>query len=132
VVDTKPLLKGFGATADVAGQIATDKAVNSRRQSKGATAAGAAAQIAAGLTEQSAEEAGIRQGGVNIQDGELIRDHNMASGTPSRVPHNLGRVPFGALAIYTSSSSTAILCDVLHEDYVEFNTVSGTYSLWVF
>ena len=32
MADTKPLLKGFGALADVASQIATDKAVNSRRQ----------------------------------------------------------------------------------------------------
>jgi hypothetical protein len=31
MVDTKALLKGFGAASDVAGQIATDKAVNARR-----------------------------------------------------------------------------------------------------
>ena len=32
MVDPKPLLKAFGAGADVIGQIATDKAINGRRQ----------------------------------------------------------------------------------------------------
>lgn len=135
--DPTPLLKTFGAAADVAGQIATDKAINGRRQSKGETDADAELQIAAGLAEKSAADAAELAGGVSLQDGQLIEEHNMAdtpdgAGTEGRVYHNLGRMPYGGFAIYTSSGSAAILCDVLHEEYVEFNGQSGTYSVWIF
>lgn len=135
--DPTPLLKGFGAAADVAGQIATDKAINGRRNSKSATDAAAAAQIAAGLADKSAEYAAELAGGVRLQDGQLIENHDMSdepdgAGTAGRVYHNLGRMPYGGFAIYTSGNGAAILCKTLHEEYVEFNTQSNTYSVWIF
>jgi len=128
--DPTPLLKGFGAAADVAGQIATDKAINGRRRSKGETATDAAGQIAAGLAERSAEEAAELAGGVRLQDGQLIEDWDMATPPTGRVPHNLGRIPFGGFVV--KGTGTATIVDTVHEDYVEFNTASGTYSVWIF
>ena len=132
MVDPTPLLKGFGAAANVASQIATDKAINGRRQSKGETAADADQQIAGGFAAQDAAEAAELQGGVEIQNGQLIKNHNMATAPAGRVPHSLGRIPNGGFAIFGSVGSSAILCNILHEDYVEFNTSSGTYTLWIF
>jgi len=135
--DPTPLLKTFGAAADVAGQIATDKAINGRRQSKGETDTDAELQIEAGLAEKSAEDAAELAGGVRIQDGQLIEDHDMSDtpdgpGTEGRVYHNLGRMPYGGFAIYTSDDGSAILCKTRHEEYVEFNKQSNTYSVWIF
>jgi hypothetical protein len=69
VVDTKALLKGFGAAADVAGQIATDKAINSRR-------------VRSNFSQ------------FDITNGQLIEDATV--NLDSEVPHQLGRTPSGA------------------------------------
>jgi hypothetical protein len=64
--NTKPLLKGFGAAANVAGQIATDKAVNSRR------------------TRSNFSQ-------FDITKGQMI-SYTFPAG-PEEVPHQLGRKP---------------------------------------
>jgi hypothetical protein len=70
MADTRPLLKGFGALADVAGQIATDKAVNSRRQ---------------------------RPSNIDIASGVAV-PVTLRSGI-QWYPHGLGRTPVGALVM---------------------------------
>lgn len=118
MVDPRPLLKGFGAAADVAGQIATDKAINGRRQSKGATASDAAVQ-------------GLR-GSVDITDGQLIENHDLSSGTPTVVPHSLGRVPVGAIVLKQNVGTAAEFCVSCSIDSVVMSSSVVTVSLWVF
>lgn len=69
MVDTKALLKGFGATANVFGQLATDKAVNSRRRRPASYSR------------------------FDITDGQLVTSVIPQTGTPYTVSHQLGRVP---------------------------------------
>jgi hypothetical protein len=118
VVDPKPLLKGFGAAADVAGQIATDKAINSRRQSKGSTS-------------EDARIEGLG-GGVDITDGQLIENHDLSAGTPYIVPHNLGRVPVGAIVLKQDVGTAAEYAVDFTIDTIEMSSNSVRVSLWVF
>lgn len=67
MVDTKPLLKGLGAAADVVSQIATDKAVNSRR---------------------------LRPGSLDLSGAQLVE--RVLKGGAQTVPHRLGRLPSAA------------------------------------
>jgi len=130
VVDTKALLKGFGAAADVAGQIATDKAVNSRRQSKVATAADATAALAA---QALAGRSDALRGEFNINDGQALAGIVLNDGSGEQdVPHDLGRIPFGAIVLQ-SNTSNVITCMSTDETYVrmKFNGVN-TVNLWVF
>lgn len=133
MVDPTPLLKGFGAAADVAGQIATDKAINGRRRSKGATAAaGALAQFeeeAVRSEQDAAARAEALRGGVDITDGQLIEDHAM--GGSYQVAHNLGRVPVGAIVIKNSSSSVPV-CTGTSADDITMSYDNVTVSLWIF
>lgn len=103
MVDTKPLLKGFGATADVAGQIATDKAVNSRR------------------TRSSFTQ-------FDIANGQLLEDV-VPDPVELTVSHGLNRVPSGALVLkssspgninFVSATSSALIFDA-----------TGTVTVWV-
>lgn len=97
MVDTRPLMKGFGAAADVVGQIATDKAVSNRRVRS-------------------------RFSKFDPTQGELL--HNVttsdsASPVPGTLQHSLGRVPYGAVVLHcadgltvcTAVSSTGIVMD---------------------
>lgn len=79
MVDTKPLLKGFGAAADVIGQIATDKAVNSRRT--------------------RSDKFDIQQETFDITKGELVKAGTIPSGT-TLVAHNLGTEPKGVFILF--------------------------------
>lgn len=74
--DPKPLLKGFGAVADVATQIATDKAVNSRR------------------TRSDFSQ-------FDITQGQLIE--NATLDATNSVAHALKRVPKGAIILSAST-----------------------------
>ena len=91
MVDTKALLKGFGAAADVAGQIATDKAVNSRR-------------VRSNFSQ------------FDITNGQLIED--AISDPDGYVAHQLARVPKGAVVLksdqevaVTGSTETTVTLD---------------------
>jgi len=111
VVDTKPLLKGFGAAADVARQIATDKAVNSRR---------------------------TRSNTFDIAQGQLIEEYELTGSAEhaqlTYVPHSLGRVPKGVLVLKNNSSSFTTSCDCVDAtiDTVKMRSQAFiTVTLWV-
>jgi hypothetical protein len=106
---------GFGAAADVATQIATEKSINPRRQSAESSR----------LTQQSASLAGS----FDITDGELIEDVVVAGLVA--VPHNLGRVPTGAFVILASGIE-AVVCLVTTASEVTLGA-SGTVTvtIWV-
>jgi hypothetical protein len=112
MVDTKPLLKGFGAAADVAGQIATDKAVNSRR------------------TRSNFSQVDITQGQL-IEDAVLITD---TTGNSNKIPHQLNRVPHGAIIVEMSANASGNThCRSTTENYVRIaSSLPGTATIWVF
>jgi hypothetical protein len=133
--DPTPLLKGFGAAADVIGQIATDKAINGRRNSKGSTKADGDLAILRGdfvrSEQDEAERAEILRGGVDITDGQLIEDHIM--GGSYQVPHELGRVPVGAIVIKRDPGGAAApVCTGTSADDITMNFNNVTVSLWIF
>jgi hypothetical protein len=101
MVDTKPLLKGFGAAVDVAGQIATDKAVNSRR-------------VRSDFSQ------------FDITNGQLVED--ATADALGKVPHSLNRVPKGALILM--SDPAALLTNVTRED-LTFDTPGAVVTVWV-
>lgn len=110
MVDTKPLLKGFGAAAGVARQIATDKAVNSRR-------------VRSDFTQ------------FDITGGQLIEDYQLNPvdpGSPTKVPHKLGRVPAGAIIMKLASAGYAH-CSAASETHVSIihSQADDVVTLWV-
>jgi len=98
LVDTKPLLKGFGAAAGVARQIATDKAVNSRRLSR--------------VSSDIAQEERERLVAFDVTDGQLIEDYLLDGTAPETrytdVPHALGRTPKGAWVLKVVDPGTSL------------------------
>ena len=76
MVDTKPLLKGLGAGANVFAQIATDKAVNARRRTSST---------------------------FDLTDGQIISDIDVS--VAMDVPHSLNRVPAGIVVLKSSPAS---------------------------
>jgi hypothetical protein len=98
MVDTKPLLKGFGAAADVIGQIATDKAVNSRRQSSESSRLSYLAAVAAAAPTP-----------YDISQGQLLEDYDLGPSNPATVPHSLGRLPMGAIVLKSDASGSQIV-----------------------
>ena len=118
MVDPKPLLKMFGSGVDAIAQIATDKAVNARRQTS----------TTSGINAANAR----RAGGVNISEGELIVDVALEIGNENEVPHSLGREAFGALVIKNSNAFVAV-CVGTSASSVTMDAVgSTTVTLWVF
>jgi hypothetical protein len=115
VVDTKPLLKGFGAAADVVGQIATDKAINSRRRSKG-----------------TGNRISRLRGEIDITDGQLIEGWDLATEPTGVVPHNLGRVPIGVIVVKQDIGSAADYATGFSIDTITMHGATQTVSLWVF
>jgi hypothetical protein len=109
MVDTKPLLKGFGAAADVIGQIATDKAVNSRRV-----------------------RSDFQQ--FDITDGQLIVGADLANPAhPTYIEHKLGRVPNGAIVVLTLGvGASERHCVGVSETRVQMNQPTGLVTVWVF
>jgi hypothetical protein len=101
MVDTKPLLKGFGAAADVIGQIATDKAVNSRRV-----------------------RSDFQQ--FDITDGQLIED--VTTDTDKLIYHGLKRSPKGAVVL---KSDQAVVVIGTTDSSVEFDVAGALVTLWV-
>jgi len=101
MVDTKPLLKGFGALADVAGQIATDKAVNSRR------------------TRSNFSQ-------FDITQGQLLE--NVTTDENAKVTHALGRKPKGAIILFSSAPLTV---QALSETALTFDTAGVVATMWV-
>lgn len=106
MVDTKPLLKGFGAAADVFGQIATDKAVNSRRQ-----------------------RSSFLQ--TDITNGQLIEDYTLTAENQGVISHGLNRVPSGAIVI-KQNIGNAIYCSGTTQDTLQMSETSGIVTVWVF
>ena len=109
MVDTKPLLKGFGAAADVAGQIATDKAVNSRR------------------TRSSFTQ-------FDITNGQLLVG-NLIDWYTKTIEHGLGRVPNGGMIVgadglgeieFKRGTATTTTFDVIS------TAIGITVDIWVF
>jgi hypothetical protein len=127
MVDTKPLLKGFGAAADVIGQIATDKAVNSRRL----TSISSAIEQTKDRALESVTAGSAILDGQLIEDAELVED---AEGDENKIPHNLNRVPYGAILVKMSADaggethcrSTTV------NDVTIASSRAGTVTLWVF
>lgn len=109
MVDTKPLFKGFGAAADVVGQIATDKAVNSRRT-----------------------RSDFLQ--FDITAGQLIQDHALTAGI-TEVPHALGRIANGAIVLKENWSAGAVndvVCVGTGSSTVSIrSTADNVVTLWV-
>jgi hypothetical protein len=126
--DPTPLLKVFGATADVAGQIATDKAINGRRRSKGETATDALQS----LTAQGSED-----GSVRIEDGQLFVDFDLSEpAVPGTIAHDLGRTPVGAIVV-KQDAGEHIYCSSVGPDAIGMSTDSGAattgiVTVWVF
>jgi len=102
MAETKPLLKGFGAAANVVGQIATDKAVNSRRT-----------------------RSDFLQ--FNIADGQLL-ENVTPNPTTGAVPHGLRRIPKGAFIL---SSPAPAACTGLTQSTVIINPTAGPVTLWI-
>jgi hypothetical protein len=108
--DPKPLLKGFGAAADVAGQIATDKAVNSRR------------------TRSDFSQ-------FDITNGQLIRDERLlGSGSPlaepSVIDHGLGKEPAGVIVLQPNPGDA--FCVSVTSSTVSLNgTLGELVTIWV-
>ena len=100
------LLKTFGAGAAVAQQLATDKAL--RRKSTGV----------------------IR--GFDMADGELIKDASLGATSPTEVPHNLGRVPEGAVVLKVSDLwEVACTATSLSSVTIRHSAPDITVTLWV-
>jgi hypothetical protein len=101
MVDTKPLLKGFGAGADVVGQIATDKAVNARRQTN--ISSEIALSASATAFDNSEYTSALRASDSNPTNGELALSIE-TNVSPKAVEHGLGRIPSGAFIIGTDAA----------------------------
>jgi hypothetical protein len=123
MVDTRPLLKGFGAAADVIGQIATDKAVNSRRLTSISSAIGLAKDRAA---ESAADSA--------ILYGQLVGSVDLATTTPlGYVDHSLGRTPVGAIVVLVLGiGNNERHCIAVSDTQVRMNGETGVVTVWVF
>lgn len=106
MVDPTPLLKGFGAAADVAGQIATDKAINGRRKSPTDTR-------------------------VDFTDGELLIDVYLEGG-PEPVQHNLGRIANGAIVTKNSTMDVVYCYGTSDTDVSMEANGPMTVDIWVF
>ncbi len=105
MVDTKALLKGFGAGADVFGQIATDKAINSRRRTSST---------------------------FDISDGVLMEDIALGPDNPATVKHTLGRVPVGALVLKHDATTGDVDCVGTSLETILIRQTGGvTATLWV-
>jgi hypothetical protein len=101
MVDTKPLLKGFGAVADVAGQIATDKAVNSRR-------------VRSNFSQ------------FDLTNGQLIEDATVND--DGNVAHKLKQMPKGALVL---KSDQAVVVTGVTRSAVAIDVVGALVTIWV-
>jgi hypothetical protein len=102
MVDTKPLLKGFGAAADVIGQIATDKAVNSRRTRSNFTQ-------------------------FDITNGQLVEDATTTD--PEKlVYHGLKRAPRGVIVL---KSDQAVVVVGTTDLSVELDVAGALVTLWI-
>jgi len=124
VVDPTPLLKGFGAAADVVGQIATDKAINGRRKSP----------TTSKLDAEAEERATVEAGRLKISDGELLEDVALTDGGGTQsIPHTLGRRAIGAV-VTKNSSTNAVYCGAVVEDTEVLMRFNGTMlvDIWVF
>jgi hypothetical protein len=109
VVDTKALLKGFGAAADVAGQIATDKAINSRR-------------VRSNFSQ------------FDITNGQLVSATLLGTGdplsSPSIISHGLGRVPSGVIILQPNPGGAE--CEAMDATSLTIaGTLQSTVTLWV-
>lgn len=102
MVDTRPLFKGFGTAADVVRQIATDKAVNSRRIRS-------------------------RFPKFDPTQGELL--HNVTTSATGTLPHSLGRVPNGAVALHCASGPT--ICEGVSSTEVVMDRNNALMTVWV-
>lgn len=102
MVNTKPLLKTFGAGANVFGQIATDKAVNARRQAFPS---------------------------FDIADGELVEDVEVPG--LALVPHTLGRVPAGALVLKASGLGEILCVETSESDVTMASNGTHTVTIWI-
>jgi hypothetical protein len=123
MVDTKPLLMGFGATADVATQIATDKAINSRRQS-------AESSRLSFLATRAAAEAGEPEP-YDISQGELI-EGTLDPASPTTFTHSLGRTPNGAIVLVVGGTQHAYCIGVSPTEVViAHSDPSVSITLWV-
>jgi hypothetical protein len=101
MVDTKPLLKGFGALTNVASQIATDKAVNSRRT-----------------------RSGFSQ--FDITQGQLLE--NVKTDDQSRIAHSLGKKPKGAIILFSAAPLSVV---TLSDTHLTFDAPNVSATLWV-
>ena len=101
MVDTKPLLKGFGAVADVATQIATDKAVNSRR-------------VRSDFSQ------------FDITKGQLIEDATVDD--DGNVAHQLKQTPKGALIL---KSDQVVVVTGATRSAVALDVVGAVVTIWV-
>lgn len=125
---TRPLLKAFGDLALNAAEVATDNAINERRDSRVTTALNAASAIAESLD-------GIRRdelaGGLDITDGQLLSDVDLGALTvPGTIDHTLGRVPVGAIIVKSDSDNR--YCQGVTATTVVMNAASGTVTVWIF
>jgi hypothetical protein len=110
MVDTKPLLKGFGAAADVIGQIATDKAVNSRR------------------TRSDFMQFDIANGQLLLGKKLLGTGDPLAS--PSLLKHGLGREPTGVV-ILEPNPGGAECTSVTSADITVSGTLGELVTIWI-
>jgi F0F1-type ATP synthase assembly protein I len=126
MVDTRPLLKGFGAAADVIGQIATDKAVNSRRLTS----------ISSTIeqTKDRAVESVAAIADSAILYGELVSNVDLATTTPlGYVDHSLGRTPVGAIVVLVLGiGNNERHCIAVSDTQVQMNGEDGVVTVWVF
>lgn len=102
MVDTRALLKTFGEGVDSIAQIATDKAVNARRQTVSS---------------------------FDITRGQLLENITLPATNP--IPHSLGRVPKGALLLL-STGGVEVFCTKATVSTVTLTAPSSTTAtVWV-
>lgn len=99
--DPKPLLKGLGSAANVAGQIATDKAINGRR-------------VRSDFSQ------------FDMTQGQLLE--NVVLDTTQSASHGLKRVPKGAIVLKSSPPGLAVASTT--SSTITF-TAAGTVTAWV-
>lgn len=112
------LLKTFGAGVDVAGQLATDKAL--RRKTSASTLVETASEINGRIDERATAD-------LTTLYGE-VHDVTKADGNPELFPHTLGRVPAGAIIM---RSDDVVFCSILTDTDFELTGVAGGVIVWV-
>ena len=116
---------GFGAAADVATQIATEKSINPRRQS---AESGRVEETNLALAADAAAAEALL---FHIEDGQLLEDVDLGAAGVTAVPHTLGSVPTGAIILALDIGTAWVRGADSAEVSVEHSDNDAIVTLWV-